>query len=95
MRQKLHQVAIFKSARLGFVGIANQVTGDALRLCQKTPFHPGWKAGTPASAQAAFLYLIHNSGRRHLKGFLRSCISAVFPVGIIKPDALYPRFVYQ
>ena len=77
MRKKFHQVTVFKSTGLRFIGIAHQVTGNTFRLCQKAPFHTGRKTRTTTAAQTAFLHFFHNIFGRHFKSLLHSCIATI------------------
>ena len=58
MRIFVNDVAILERARLGFVGVANQVDRFFFVRLDETPFHPARKTGATASAQSRGLHFV-------------------------------------
>ncbi len=78
VRIHLHQRAVFASAGLGFIGIANQVSRFRGILRNERPLHPGREARAATAAKAGFLHFVDDAFRRHLlQGFFNRLVATV------------------
>ena len=62
MRILVNDVAILERARLGFVGVADEIDRLLLVGLDEAPLHAAGKTGAAAAAQAGALHLVHDLG---------------------------------
>ena len=82
MRVLVNDVAILERARLGFVGVADQIDRLLLVRLDEAPLHTARKSGATASAQPGVLHLIDDLGARHRERFFQLLVAAVPQVTI-------------
>src|SRR6266849_7520658 len=66
MRRVLHQVAVLGAARLGFVGVDDDVLRTWMVLGHERPFGGGWEVRASSPSQAGALDLVDHLRRGHL-----------------------------
>ena len=62
----VNDVAILECARLGFIGVADQIHRPFFVRFDETPFQAAGKSGASASAQPEFLTLLTMSARERV-----------------------------
>jgi hypothetical protein len=83
VRVALHQIAVFESARLGFVSIADDVLGFRRILRHEAPLHACGKASAATPAQTRFFDFVDNVVRRHrVERLLERFVAAVLAIDI-------------
>ena len=78
----VNNVAILKSAGLGFIRVADQVDRFGLVRFDKTPFYPARKTSTTAAAEAGCFYLVNNFFPGHLDRFFQLLVPAIFEIAV-------------
>ena len=58
MRVLMHDVTILECARLGFVGVDNQVNGFAALAVDETPLYTARKTGAAATTETGFFHFV-------------------------------------
>src|SRR5207247_517677 len=82
MRILVNNVAILKRARLGFVGVADEINRFLLVSLDETPLYAAGKAGAAAAAQAGRFHFIDNFNPRHLNGLFQLLITAIAHIAV-------------
>ena len=82
MRILVNDVAVLERARLGFVGVADQVDRLFLVGLDEAPLHAAGETRAAAAAQAGILDLVHDLGAAHLDRGLELLVAAVLQVAI-------------
>ena len=78
----MNDVAILERARLGFVGVADEIDGFLFVGLDEAPFHAAGKPGAAAPAQAGGFHLVHDLHARHLDRGFQLLVTAVAQVAI-------------
>jgi hypothetical protein len=78
----MQNVAIFEGARLGLVGVADDIDRLGVGGGDEAPLHSGRKASTATPTQTRFLHLVGDVSRSHSEGFFELRIAAVAQVAV-------------
>ena len=70
MRIFVDDVAVLERARLGFIGVANQIHRPLFVRFDKAPFQSAGKACSTAAAQTGVFNFIDDVVARHCQGLL-------------------------
>ncbi len=89
MRILVDDVAILKSARLGFIAIADEVNRLGIVRRNKCPFHAGGEARTAPAPKPGFLDLLGDVFWLHFESLFQIIVPAIRHVG---PDGWIPAF---
>jgi hypothetical protein len=76
-----HDVAIFKSAGLTFIGIHAEIF-RLINLGDKAPFDSSRKAGSAPAPQTSFLYLLDNLFGLKIQRLTNGFITSLFKIDI-------------
>ena len=91
----MNDVAILERARLGFVGIADQIDRLLFVRLDEAPFHSAGKTGAAASAQPGSLDFVHDVGARHGDRFLQLLVAAVVQVAVDVDRPIFAADVFE
>ena len=82
MRILVNDVAILERARLGFVGVADQIDRLFFVGLDEAPFHAAGKTRAAAAAQTRSFHFVDDLRARHRDRFLQLLVTAVAEVAI-------------
>ena len=82
MRILVNDVAILECARLGFVGVADEVDRLLFVGLDEAPFHAAGETGAAASAQAGGFDFVHDLSARHFHRGFELLVAAVLQIAI-------------
>ena len=95
MRILVNDVAILERARLGFVGVADEIDRFLLVRLDEAPLHAAGKSGAAAAAQAGRLHFVDDLGARHLDRLLQLLVAAVAQVAIDVGRPIFASDVFE